>query len=232
MLFYGGVKMFCKYCGNELRDGSKFCNNCGREIKPKDNTSVSTIIGKTLYAFSTAASFALKLFRRKIFRLIAGLALILIAGLTIFLTLTHKDITIDNDLAIIATDGGIDYKVDNWSVKNNEIYIRLMISNQNKIPVTIPNSFSTYFKLQDCQTKKNCDLNKDDTDEYRNTIQDTLGESIVNVFSAQTTTEDDLVFNMDQSSHSFDLYIPTFDADQKINQNPKKLYAFELNVAY
>lgn len=24
--------MFCKYCGNEMDDNSKFCPNCGREI--------------------------------------------------------------------------------------------------------------------------------------------------------------------------------------------------------
>lgn len=24
--------MFCRYCGNEINDNSKFCSNCGREI--------------------------------------------------------------------------------------------------------------------------------------------------------------------------------------------------------
>lgn len=24
--------MFCKYCGNEIQDGSKFCNHCGRDL--------------------------------------------------------------------------------------------------------------------------------------------------------------------------------------------------------
>ncbi len=24
--------MFCRYCGNEINDNSKFCPNCGREI--------------------------------------------------------------------------------------------------------------------------------------------------------------------------------------------------------
>ena len=24
--------MFCKYCGNQLKDGSKFCENCGAEV--------------------------------------------------------------------------------------------------------------------------------------------------------------------------------------------------------
>ena len=24
--------MFCRYCGNEMNDNSKFCPNCGREI--------------------------------------------------------------------------------------------------------------------------------------------------------------------------------------------------------
>lgn len=26
--------MFCKYCGNEIADNSKFCTNCGNEIHP------------------------------------------------------------------------------------------------------------------------------------------------------------------------------------------------------
>ena len=33
--------MYCKYCGNEIEDNSKFCKNCGKNLiedKPKENT--------------------------------------------------------------------------------------------------------------------------------------------------------------------------------------------------
>ena len=30
--------MFCKYCGKELPDGTKFCPECGANLKPEENT--------------------------------------------------------------------------------------------------------------------------------------------------------------------------------------------------
>ena len=32
---YGGNSMFCKYCGNRLEDGDRFCGACGHPVEEK-----------------------------------------------------------------------------------------------------------------------------------------------------------------------------------------------------
>ena len=38
-LGYGGFNMFCQYCGNELKNGSKFCPSCGAKLSGESGST-------------------------------------------------------------------------------------------------------------------------------------------------------------------------------------------------
>lgn len=34
----GKISMYCKFCGNETKEGQKFCTGCGRALEPLSNS--------------------------------------------------------------------------------------------------------------------------------------------------------------------------------------------------
>lgn len=41
--------MFCKYCGNELKEEAKFCTKCGKAVEVKDLPKAESIAPKETF---------------------------------------------------------------------------------------------------------------------------------------------------------------------------------------
>lgn len=46
--------MYCKYCGGQLNDESKFCPNCGKEVENQSDGLIDSCIAKSYISFKEA----------------------------------------------------------------------------------------------------------------------------------------------------------------------------------